>query len=62
MDTGNGELLRDMLDAKNYGFSSETKVSQKGITFYFENIYNAHSGIRQQNAQMFDHFKTTNCF
>jgi hypothetical protein len=34
MDARSKELFRDRLDAKNFKLSLETKVSQKGITFY----------------------------
>jgi hypothetical protein len=34
MDARSKELFRDMLDAKNSKLSLETKVSQKGRTFY----------------------------
>jgi hypothetical protein len=34
MDVRSKELFRDRLDAKNSKLSLETKVSQKGITFY----------------------------
>jgi hypothetical protein len=33
MDAGSVELLRDMLDAKNFKPNSKTKVNQKGKTF-----------------------------
>ncbi len=61
MNTRSEKLLGNMLDAKNFDPSSETKVSQKGKTLYSKRRNNVQSGTRQQNAQMFDHLKSINC-
>jgi hypothetical protein len=62
VDVGNEKLFKNTLDAKNSKPSLEIEVSQKGTTFYFEKRNNVHSGTKQQNVQMFDHFKSTKYF
>jgi hypothetical protein len=61
MDAGSKELFGDKLDAENFKPSSETKVGQKGRTLYSKRRNNVYNGTRQQNAQMFDHLKSTYC-
>jgi hypothetical protein len=36
MDVGSEELLKDMLDVRNYELGTGIEVSHKGRTFYFE--------------------------
>ncbi len=61
MDVGSEEIFGDKLDAKKFQLNSKIKVGQKSKTFYYEKGNNVQSGTRQQNAQMFDHFKSTYC-
>ncbi len=62
MDVGNKNMFKDMLYVRNYELSLETKVGQKGKTFHSKRGNYVQSGIRQHNAQMFDHLRNTYCF
>jgi len=46
LDVKNEELLKDTSNAKNFELSLETKVSQKGKTFYSKRGKNVRSGTR----------------
>ncbi len=46
MDARSESLFRDMLDAKIFELSLETKVGQKGKTFRFERRNYVHNGTR----------------
>ncbi len=59
MDVRSEELFGNKSDAKNSKPSSETKVGQKGKTLYSKRGNYVQNGTRQQNAQMFDHLKST---
>ncbi len=61
MDVRSKNLFRDRLDAKNSEPSLKIEVGQKGRTFHFEKGNYVQSGIRQQNAQMFDHLRNIEC-
>jgi hypothetical protein len=50
MDARSKNLFRDMLDAKNFELSLETKVGQKGKTFHFERKNYVQNRTRQQIA------------
>jgi hypothetical protein len=50
MEVGSENHLRDRLDPKNFEPNSETKVSQKGKTLYYEKKIYVNSGTRQQNV------------
>jgi hypothetical protein len=62
MDARSKNLFRDKLDARNFEPSSKKKNGQKGKTFHYERGNYVQSGIRQQNAQMFDHLINIYCF